>query len=53
MVVADFLLLGVETYTLADDGGRTAVITPHGEGQFEADGEDALGDFVCAFAEWV
>ena len=53
MVVSYFLLLGVETDALADYGGWGAVVAPYGEGEFEADGQDALGDLVGAFAERV
>jgi hypothetical protein len=53
VVVSDLLFLGVEAYALADDCGWTAMITPYGEGKFEADSEDALGDLVRAFAEWM
>ena len=41
-VVADFLLLGIEADALADN--RRVRLTggaPNGEGEFEADGEDA------------
>jgi hypothetical protein len=53
MIVSDFLFFGVEAYALTDDCGRTTMVTPYGEGKFEADGEDALGDLICAFSERV
>lgn len=53
MVVADFLLFGIEADALADDGGFWACRTPYGKGHLEADGEDALGAFTSAGAERV
>ena len=51
VVVADFLLLGIEPYTLAYDGGLRTGGAPNGEGHFEADSQDALACFACAGAE--
>ena len=51
VVVADFLLFGVEAHALADDGGFGAVGAPDGKGHFEAHGEDALVGFAGSVAE--
>lgn len=51
MVIADFLLFGIEADTLADDGGFGAGSAPDGEGHLEADGEDALTGFASAGSE--
>ena len=53
MVVADFLLLGIEAHALADDGRFRARGAPDGERHLEADGQDALGGFSRARAEGV
>jgi len=53
VVIPDFLFLGIEAHALADDGGWAAVRAPYGEGEFEADGENALGELVGALAERV
>ncbi len=43
VVVPDFLLLGVETHALADEGRGRAVGAPDCEGHLEAHDEDAVG----------
>jgi hypothetical protein len=51
IVFSRSFLLGVESYTLADmlvAGG-----TPYVEGEFEADYQDSLADFMCAATEGV
>ncbi len=53
MVVADFVLLGIEADALADDGGFWTCGTPYGKGHLEADGENALSGFTSAGAERV
>ena len=51
VVIADFLFLGVEANTLADDGRLRASTAPDGKGHFEADSQNALARFAGASAE--
>jgi hypothetical protein len=52
VVVAYFFLFGIESNSLAYNGGLRAGGTPYGEWHLEADGEDAVrGKFGCAMAE--
>lgn len=51
MVVTRFLLLGIETDTLADDSGLGACGAPDRIRHFEADGEDALASFTSTRTE--
>lgn len=41
VVVSDFALRGVEAHALADDGGLGTGVAPDGEGELEANGEEA------------
>jgi hypothetical protein len=51
MVVSDLLLFGVEAHALSDDCLWLTMTTPYGERELEADGQDALGDFIRALAK--
>lgn len=53
VVVADFLLLGVEAHALPDYGGFGTGRAPDGEGHLETHGEDPLRELVGAGAEGV
>lgn len=53
MVVAHFLLLGIEANALAYDGGLRAGGAPDGKGHFETDGQNALARLASTGAEGV